>query len=143
MLAISFVLNKGGVMKVSILILVLLAVTALSWDRVRWQERRVRVRRTAYCPCSICCGPHADGKTAVGRSAWTPGVAVDPSIIPLGSRLDIPGYPRNDGVWIPADDTGAAINGHHIDLRFDDHKEALDWARTNDEWATVRVWEKR
>ncbi len=44
-------------------------------------------------------------------------VAVDPSVIPLGSRVYIPAY-RNDGYggWFVAQDTGGAINGHHVDV---------------------------
>jgi 3D (Asp-Asp-Asp) domain-containing protein len=44
-------------------------------------------------------------------------VAVDPSVIPLGSRVYIPAY-RADGYggWFVAQDTGGAINGHHVDV---------------------------
>jgi hypothetical protein len=44
-------------------------------------------------------------------------VAVDPKVIPLGSRLYIPAY-GNDGHggWFIAQDTGGAITGHHIDV---------------------------
>lgn len=44
-------------------------------------------------------------------------IAVDPSVIPLGSRVYIPAY-RNDGHggWFVAQDTGGAIVGHRIDV---------------------------
>jgi hypothetical protein len=44
-------------------------------------------------------------------------IAVDPSVIPLGSRVYVPAY-RDDGYggWFIAQDTGGAINGHHIDV---------------------------
>ena len=44
-------------------------------------------------------------------------IAVDPHVIPLGSRVYIPAY-RNDGYggWFVAQDTGGAINGHHVDV---------------------------
>src|SRR5262249_40959978 len=44
-------------------------------------------------------------------------IAVDPSVIPLGSRVYIPAY-KNDGHggWFIAQDTGGAINGHHVDV---------------------------
>jgi 3D (Asp-Asp-Asp) domain-containing protein len=42
-------------------------------------------------------------------------VAVDPSVIPLRTKVYIPGY----GVAI-AGDTGGAIKGNIIDLGFDD-----------------------
>lgn len=44
-------------------------------------------------------------------------IAVDPSVIPLGSRIYIPSY-RHDGYggWFVAQDTGGAINGRHVDV---------------------------
>jgi 3D (Asp-Asp-Asp) domain-containing protein len=44
-------------------------------------------------------------------------LAVDPSVIPLGSRVYVPAY-RDDGYggWFIARDTGGAIGGHHIDV---------------------------
>ncbi len=44
-------------------------------------------------------------------------IAVDPRVIPLGSRVYIPAY-RNDGHggWFIAQDTGGAITGHHVDV---------------------------
>jgi len=51
-------------------------------------------------------------------------VAVDPSVIPLGTRLYISGY----GYAI-ADDIGGSIKGDHIDLAFDSHNEALQFGR--------------
>jgi 3D (Asp-Asp-Asp) domain-containing protein len=44
-------------------------------------------------------------------------IAVDPRVIPLGSRVYVPAY-RHDGHggWFIAQDTGGAINGHHIDV---------------------------
>jgi 3D (Asp-Asp-Asp) domain-containing protein len=44
-------------------------------------------------------------------------IAVDPSVIPLGSRVYVPAY-RNDGHggWFIAQDTGGAIDGRHIDV---------------------------
>jgi 3D (Asp-Asp-Asp) domain-containing protein len=44
-------------------------------------------------------------------------IAVDPSVIPLGSRVYVPAY-RHDGYggWFVAQDTGGAIGGNHIDV---------------------------
>lgn len=44
-------------------------------------------------------------------------LAVDPGVIPLGSRIYIPAY-RHDGYggWFIARDTGGAVNGHHVDV---------------------------
>lgn len=49
-------------------------------------------------------------------------VAVDPTVIPLGTRLYIPGY----GYAI-ADDTGGSIKGNIIDLAFDNRSDALQF----------------
>jgi 3D (Asp-Asp-Asp) domain-containing protein len=57
-----------------------------------------------------------------GRSAH--GVAVDPDIIPLGSRLWIPGYGH-----AVADDIGGWIKGHRIDIRCQDDESMDNWGR--------------
>jgi len=43
-------------------------------------------------------------------------VAVDPALIPAGSRLYIPAYKSINGGWFVATDTGGAIIGRHIDV---------------------------
>ncbi len=64
------------------------------------------------------------GRTATGLlTAWGV-VAVDPSVIPLGTRLTIPGY--GEGV---AADTGGAVQGAKIDLWFPSVAQALAWGR--------------
>lgn len=64
------------------------------------------------------------GWTAIGRRAGFGIVAVDPRVIPLGTRLYIPGY----GMAI-AGDTGGAIVGNRIDLGFDSLQSAIDFGR--------------
>ncbi len=49
-------------------------------------------------------------------------VAVDPSVIPLGTRLYIKGYG-----YAVADDIGSAIKGNRIDLAYDSRRDALDF----------------
>lgn len=51
-------------------------------------------------------------------------VAVDPNVIPLGTRLYIPGYG-----FAVADDIGGSIRGNRIDLAFEDRGEALAFGR--------------
>ena len=51
-------------------------------------------------------------------------VAVDPSVIPLGTRMTIPGY--GEGV---AADTGGAVQGAVIDLWFPTAAQAAAWGR--------------
>jgi len=43
-------------------------------------------------------------------------VAVDPRLIPRGSRLYIPAYRSHGGGWFRAQDTGGAIIGRHLDV---------------------------
>ncbi len=55
--------------------------------------------------------------TAIGMKAGYGVVAVDPKIIPLGSKLYIPGY----GLAV-AGDTGGKVKGNRIDLGFENVK---------------------
>ena len=64
------------------------------------------------------------GHTSTGLPVGPGIVAVDPAVIPLGSRLTIPGY--GEGV---AADTGSAITGYTIDLWFPTLADALAWGR--------------
>ncbi len=43
-------------------------------------------------------------------------IAVDPRLIPLGSRVYVPAYRHLGGGWFIAQDTGGAIAGRHIDV---------------------------
>lgn len=62
------------------------------------------------------------GTTASGMPVGWGAVAVDPSVIPMGSRLGIPGY----GLGVAAD-VGSAIRGARIDLWFPTVAQALAW----------------
>jgi 3D (Asp-Asp-Asp) domain-containing protein len=64
------------------------------------------------------------GRTATGIQTAPGVVAVDPSVIPLGTRMTIPGY----GTGIAAD-TGGAVHGNVIDLWFPTTAQALAWGR--------------
>ena len=76
----------------------------------------LNVRATHYC---TACG---GSKTATGRSARRPGLAVDPRVIPLGSRVYVPRH----GVLV-ADDTGRAIKGRRIDIRLTSRGGCSRW----------------
>ena len=83
------------------------------------------VKVTHYCCCVKCCGKD-DGITYSGVKA-TPGVtvAVDTSIIPLGSDVLVD---YGDGVinYYRADDTGSAIKGNELDLCVSSHQDAIN-----------------
>ncbi|MFX3616855.1 MAG: 3D domain-containing protein [Sporolactobacillus sp.] len=67
-----------------------------------------------------------NGRTATGTDFGSnPNakvIAVDPSVIPLGSRVEIPGY----GVYV-ASDTGGAIKGKRIDIHLPTKDAALNF----------------
>ena len=64
------------------------------------------------------------GNTASGLPVGRGVVAVDPSVIPLGTRMFVPGY----GPAIAAD-VGSAIKGLIIDLWFPTYEQAVAWGR--------------
>ena len=70
----------------------------------------------------VATGYALPGRTASGRPVGWGAVAVDPSVIPMGSRLAIPGY----GMGV-ASDTGGAIVGARIDLWFPSVGQAREW----------------
>jgi peptidoglycan DL-endopeptidase CwlO len=72
----------------------------------------------------VATGYSLPGQTASGIPVGPGVVAVDPAVIPIGTRLTIPGY----GQGIAAD-TGSAITGARIDLWFSTEADALAWGR--------------
>ena len=79
------------------------------------QAYRIKVDAVAY---------YLPGKTALGVPVRMGVVAVDPHLIPLGTKLHVPGY----GPSLAAD-VGTAIKGPIIDLWFPSTAEARDWGR--------------
>ena len=65
------------------------------------------------------------GKTATGLPVGPGIVAVDPSVIPLGTRMTIPGY--GEGV---AADVGGGVSGAHIDVWVASCSDAASFSRT-------------
>lgn len=98
----------------------------------------VTATATAYDASS--CGKSAShpgyGVTATGAKAVYGVVAVDPKVIPLGSRLYIESA---DGSYVygtaVAADTGSAIKGNRVDLCFNTRSEALSFGRR-----TVKIY---
>lgn len=88
-------------------------------------SRKVMVMTaTAYDPGPRSCGPYADGRTSTGMKAGKGVVAVDPRVIPLGTKLFIEGYG-----FAVAGDTGGAIRGKKIDLGHNTYTAALRFGR--------------
>ncbi|MDF2500340.1 MAG: hypothetical protein K0Q77_1054 [Anaerosporomusa subterranea] len=80
----------------------------------------IQMEATAYLPSD----GEGHGITYSGIPARHGVVAVDPRVIPLGSRVFIPGY----GVAIAAD-TGGDIKGKRIDLCMEDSNDAWSFGR--------------
>lgn len=74
-------------------------------------------RITGYCPCYQC----SEGwgrKTSTGATARSNHtIAVDPSILPYGSKVMI------NGVVYTAEDRGGGVRGKHIDIFVDSHSQ--------------------
>ena len=91
--------------------------------------KTVEMEVTAYCPCTKCCGPKAQGITASGKNVhYNDGkfVAADKKFA-FGTKLIIPGYAGSKTVEVT--DRGGAIKGNKLDVYFHSHTEALKWGR--------------
>lgn len=75
-------------------------------------------KTTGYCPCKSCSGGWGRHTStgAVATAGHT--IAVDPSVVPYGSRIMI------NGVVYTAEDRGGGVRGHHIDIFYDTHSES-------------------
>lgn len=90
--------------------------------------RKVRMFATSYSPATSGTPRDAPwyGRTRLGLRAGFGVVAVDPSVVRLGSRVYVPGY----GAAI-AGDTGGGVDGRWIDLGYDDG-QLRPWGRCVD-----------
>ncbi|MFA5537423.1 MAG: 3D domain-containing protein [Bacillota bacterium] len=77
-----------------------------------------KVEATAYT--------HTGNRTKTGTWPQVGTIAVDPKVIPLGTKLYVEGY----GVG-KAEDIGGAIKGNRIDVFLDTEKECVIWGRKN------------
>lgn len=73
------------------------------------------------------------GITKLGLPVAEGMVAVDPSVIPLGSRVFVEGY----GEALAAD-IGPAIKGNRVDMFLSSRSDALSWGRRQ----AVVIWER-
>lgn len=99
-------------------------------------NRAITMSATAYDLSFESCGKHPDhpayGITASGTQARPGAVAVDPKVIPLGTRLyieSLDGTP--DYGFATAEDTGGAIKGNKIDLFFHSSTDVKNFGRRN------------
>lgn len=86
--------------------------------------REFYVTATAYTAyCNGCSGRTATGLNLRANPNMKV-IAVDPSVIPLGSKVYVEGY----GYAVAAD-TGGAIKGYIVDLLMPSHADAYRWGR--------------
>lgn len=90
-------------------------------ERFEFREAR-QMQSTAYT--------YTGNRTATGKSPAVGMVAVDPNVIPLGSKMYIEGYG-----YAQAEDTGGAIKGNKVDVFLESYSECLQWGRR-----TVKVY---
>ncbi|WP_425060214.1 hypothetical protein SCACP_08870 [Sporomusa carbonis] len=92
-------------------------------------QQVLNVKATAYAP-----GPHDNDqwgdKTFIGSKVRPGVIAVDPNVIPLGSRVYIQ-YPDGTGHYATAEDTGGAIKGNRIDIAMRSVDQAYDFGIKN------------
>jgi len=95
-------------------------------DMVETSRGNMRFRSVHWMAGSAYLPTDGSGRgiTACGLRARQGIVAVDPAVIPLGSRLYIPGY----GMALAAD-TGGAIVGNRIDLCMESRRAAMSFGR--------------
>ncbi|MGF7185228.1 3D (Asp-Asp-Asp) domain-containing protein [Desulfitispora alkaliphila] len=92
-------------------------VASRGGQELRYREE-ITMKASAYT--------HTGNRTYTGAIPKVGIVAVDPNVIPLGTRLYIEGYGR-----AVASDIGSAIKGNRIDLFMDTRDEALKWGMRN------------
>ena len=93
-------------------------------------------KMTHYCTekrkhiCGTGTGLTATGtQVTAGRT-----IAVDPSVIPYGTKVYIEGYG-----WRVAEDCGGAVDGRHIDVAVETHSQAISMGtKTSGVWLLVK-----
>lgn len=97
-------------------------------------ERTVDVKATAYGPGNI--EWQWGGYTKMGTKVREGVIAVDPNVIPLGSKVFITGYDSPllpaGGFVATAEDTGGAIKGNRVDVYINaNHNQLLQFGKQN------------
>jgi 3D (Asp-Asp-Asp) domain-containing protein len=100
-------------------------------DSKTYYKSTISVKATAYSanysstgkmPGDSFYGITSSGTTATRNTNGFSTIAVDPSTIPIGTKLYVEGYG-----FATAEDTGGAIIGKRIDVFFNDDSEAQNW----------------
>lgn len=103
-------------------------------SRGRSSVKTINMMATAYTPfCNGCSGITATGIDV--RNTQPNIIAVDPSVIPLGTKVEILLDGTSIGYYIAAD-TGGAIKGYKIDILVSSNEEAYSFGNKA---VTVRI----
>jgi len=87
-----------------------------------YEGRKITMVATGYDDSWESNYPYYGQPSYIGIPLQRGVVAVDPNVIPMGTKLYVEGY----GEAIAADQ-GGAIKGNRIDLFFDSRQEAMNW----------------
>ncbi len=98
-----------------VLLVGMLTTATRGAQELRFREM-IRAEATAYT--------YTGRNTATGLAPGPGTVAVDPRVIPLGSRLYIDGYGPGRAM-----DVGRSIKGNRVDVFFPTRQEAVQWGR--------------
>jgi uncharacterized protein YabE (DUF348 family) len=108
-------LSRGGTSVVS--------ENIVNVDSTKLSGKSFNVKATAYWAENGINNTYtASGKKAVRNSSGYSTIAVDPSVIPLGTKLYVEGY----GYALAAD-KGSSVKGKYIDVYFNTRQEAINW----------------
>lgn len=99
-------------------------ILAVGTVRTKVISRGGNIRFSKALRMSASAYSHTGRNTASGVYPHKGAVAVDPDVIPIGTRLYIEGYG-----YAKALDIGSAIQGNRIDLFFETESQALRWGR--------------
>jgi len=99
-------------------------------DGPREYWRRIRMYATSYSPGAL----GGDNITATGRVLTKGVVGIDPTVIPYGTQLFVPGY----GVGVAADTGGPRSTRLWIDLGYDDDNW-IAWSKPVDVYLLTPV----
>lgn len=92
-------------------------ITAVSRGEQRFTFKEARfMEATAYT--------YTGYRTATGKNPAVGMVAVDPRVIPMGSKLYVEGYG-----YAHAADTGGAVKGDRIDVFMERYDQCMQWGR--------------
>ena len=98
---------------------------SVSAEKSRHNIRYVGIYTITYYAIDVRCCGKTDGITSTGvKAVIGRTIAVDPSVIPYGTRVLI------DGHLYTAEDCGGAVKGNHIDILVSSYDEAIQNGKT-------------